>query len=178
MIDLIQANNGTMTLDDLAAYQAIPRNVTTTTYRNLTLHGMGSPAGGAVALSILKTMEQFPAADARADPPLSIHRFDEAMRFAYGARLELGDPDFVEGVGAMEAGMLDERKAAEIRRRILDDRTQPVEEYLPKKVYAAENHGTSHMATADDSGMATSLTTTVNLLFGALIMDPHSGVIM
>lgn len=40
------------------------------------------------------------------------------------------------------------------------------------------SHGTSHIVTADSSGMATSLTTTVNLFFGSRIMVPETGVIM
>lgn len=39
-------------------------------------------------------------------------------------------------------------------------------------------HGTSHIVTADASGMAISLTTTVNLLFGSQLVVPETGVIM
>lgn len=38
--------------------------------------------------------------------------------------------------------------------------------------------GTSHVVTADASGMAISLTTTINLLFGSQLMIPETGVIM
>ena len=41
-----------------------------------------------------------------------------------------------------------------------------------------QSHGTSHVVTADSSGMATSLTTTVNLFFGSRIMVPETGVVM
>ena len=41
-----------------------------------------------------------------------------------------------------------------------------------------QSHGTSHVVTADSSGMATSLTTTVNLFFGSGIMVPETGVVM
>ena len=41
-----------------------------------------------------------------------------------------------------------------------------------------QSHGTSHLVTADSSGMATSLTTTINLFFGSGIMVPETGVIM
>ncbi|POR37992.1 Gamma-glutamyltranspeptidase 1, partial [Tolypocladium paradoxum] len=64
------------------------------------------------------------------------------------------------------------------RRRIADDHTQPVRAYDPRAVYAPGGHGTSHIVTADASGMATSLTTTVNLLFGAQLMDAASGVVL
>jgi gamma-glutamyltranspeptidase/glutathione hydrolase len=38
--------------------------------------------------------------------------------------------------------------------------------------------GTSHVVTADASGLAISLTSTVNLLFGSQLMVPETGVIM
>lgn len=166
-----------MTLDDLKNYNVISREVANVTYRGTNLHGMGSPAGGAVCLSILKTMEQYNTSD-WSDVPLTMHRFDEAMRFAYGARLILGDPSFVDGIGSLEAQMMSDEKAKEIRGRIMDNRTLPVKDYDPKGVYSSDSHGTSHISTADASGLATSLTTTINLLFGAQIMDPISGIIL
>jgi gamma-glutamyltranspeptidase / glutathione hydrolase len=38
--------------------------------------------------------------------------------------------------------------------------------------------GTSHVSAADRSGLAISLTTTVNLLFGSQVMVPETGIIM
>jgi gamma-glutamyltranspeptidase / glutathione hydrolase len=38
--------------------------------------------------------------------------------------------------------------------------------------------GTSQIATADASGMAVSLTTTVNTVFGSHVIVPESGVIL
>ncbi|KAF4125880.1 gamma-glutamyltranspeptidase / glutathione hydrolase [Geosmithia morbida] len=177
MIKTIQDANGTMTLDDLKSYKVISRPVANTSYRGVQLHGMTAPASGSVCFNILKIMEQFPLED-RKDVNLTMHRYDEAMRFAYAARLEIGDPDFVPHMADLEADMLSEVNAKKIRDRIRDNQTLPVEEYNPKKIFAPEGHGTSHISTADASGMATALTTTVNLLFGAQIMDPVSGIIL
>src|SRR5687767_11759689 len=123
-------------------------------------------------------MEQFSPETFSSDEPLTNHRLVEAMRFAYGARLQLGDPDFVENVQEMEDKMLREERAKATWGRILDNATQPVESYLPRKEFLKDSHGTSHIATADDSGMATSLTTTINLLFGNLIVEPKTGIIL
>src|SRR5262245_49053435 len=100
------------------------------------------------------------------------------MRFAYGARQRLGDPAFEPDIESFERSMLDESTAREIHKRIMDNQTQPVGSYNPKRIYTTEGFGTSHVVTADSSGMATSMTTTINLLFGSLIMDPVSGVIL
>ncbi|KAI1745233.1 gamma-glutamyltranspeptidase [Xylaria scruposa] len=180
-IATIQQYNGTMTLSDLVEYKAIKREALNITYRGFSIYSAGSPTSGAVSLSALKTMEGYPTADT-ADFNLTMHRFDEAMRFAYGARQELGDPAFVE-VSAYEDLMLSSRRAAATRSHILDNSTQPVENYAsggkgaPMR-YAPPGHGTSHITTADGTGMAVSSTTTINLLFGNLLMVPSTGVIL
>ncbi|KAI0856567.1 gamma-glutamyltranspeptidase [Xylaria cubensis] len=180
-IATIQKYNGTMTLSDLAEYKAIKREALNITYRGFNVYSMGSPTSGAVSLSALKTMEGYSTEDT-ADFNLTMHRFDEAMRFAYGARQELGDPAFVK-VSAYEDLMLSSRRAAATRSHILDNSTQPVENYAsggkgtPMR-YTAPGHGTSHITTADGTGMAVSSTTTINLLFGNLLMVPSTGVIL
>ncbi|KAL7623705.1 hypothetical protein AAE478_005257 [Parahypoxylon ruwenzoriense] len=177
-IRYIQQHNGTMTLDDLSSYEVIVREPVSILYRGYKLYSSGVPSSGAVCLSTLKTMEGYAAADAAGRTNLTLHRFDEAMRFAYGAHQALGDPAFVPDASALEADILDPAHAESVRRRILDDATQPVENYDPRRVYAPEHHGTSHVSAADASGMAVSSTTTVNLLFGSLLLVPETGVVL
>jgi gamma-glutamyltranspeptidase/glutathione hydrolase len=177
MITTIRQSNGTMTLSDLADYKIAVREPLSMSFRGYKLYTTGAPASGAVLLGILKIMEQYPLNDFK-DVNLTTHRFDEAMRFAYGARLELGDPDFVAGVKNLEKTLLSDDAARNIKKKINDKKTQPVNVYDPRMIYLPENHGTSHVVTADKNGMATSLTTTINLLFGARIKDPLSGVIL
>ncbi|KAI1506661.1 gamma-glutamyltranspeptidase [Biscogniauxia marginata] len=176
-IATIRQHNGTMTHGDLSSYKAIVREAISISYRGYKLFSSSAPSSGAVCLGALKTMEGYDAADS-AKVNLTLHRFDEAMRFAYGAHQALGDPAFVAGVGALEARMLDASAAAAVRSRILDNATQPVENYGPGGVYTAEGHGTSHVAAADASGAAVSSTTTVNLLFGSLLLVPGTGVVL
>lgn len=177
MVKLVQENNGTLTLDDLKSYRAYAKPALSIDFRGFKLHSTGAPSSGSVMLNMLKTMEQYPVDDL-ADTNLTTHRFIEAMRFAYGARLELGDPDFVSNIEQFEESLLSDRKANETRYKIDDNTTLPVKEYDPRQLFAAETHGTSHIVTADSSGMAISSTTTVNLLFGAQIMTPKSGIIV
>ncbi|SPO03957.1 related to gamma-glutamyltransferase [Cephalotrichum gorgonifer] len=177
MISVIQAANGTMTLSDLENYKVVTGEALSTTYRGHTLYTTGIPSSGAVGISILKTMEQYPIED-WSDVNLSVHRLSEAMRFAYGARLELGDPDFVSGAKAIEEILLSEETARRTSQLILDDRTQPVNVYDPRGVYVPDNHGTSHFSTVDADGMTTACTSTVNTLFGSQVMDPATGIIL
>lgn len=173
MIKSIQANNGTMTLDDLENYEIISRPVLNITYRGYNLYGMGAPASGAVTFSILKTIEKLTG-----DRDQTIHNYIEAMKFAYGARYKLGDPDFVAEMDELQDHMLDDKTAETIRNKIDPNSTLPIRAYDPKGIYTTTGHGTSQIAAADSDGMAVTLTTTVNLLWGSQLMDPVTGVIL
>jgi gamma-glutamyltranspeptidase / glutathione hydrolase len=100
------------------------------------------------------------------------------MKFAYGARAELGDPDFIRHIRDYEKQMLSTEKAQQIRARILDNITQPLDAYNPSLLYTVESPGTSHIVTADKSGMTVTSTTTINLLFGSKVMTPDTGIIL
>lgn len=106
------------------------------------------------------------------------HIFVEAMRFAYAGRGKLGDPGFVRDVEDYQGKMVDKENAKRIVKLINPKRTQNISAYDPGNVYQPEDHGTSHIATADKSGMAVSLTSTVNLLFGSRILCEETGVIL
>ncbi|KAL2015693.1 hypothetical protein VTK56DRAFT_5011 [Thermocarpiscus australiensis] len=177
MISFIQEMNGTLTLDDFEAYAVDVKQPLSINYRDFKLFTTEAPSSGAVMFSVLKTMEQYPLEDLT-DTNLTTHRFVEAMKFAYGARLELGDPDFIGNLGEYEKHMISEDRAEEIRNRILDNKTQPLEVYDPRALFAAESGGTSHIVTADSSGLTVTSTTTINLLFGAQIMTPDTGIIL
>lgn len=177
MIKAVQAANGTMTAKDLSEYNVVIRDAISIDYRGYKLYSTGAPSSGSVALSTLKTIEGYGTPDTKL-LNLSTHRLDEAIRFAYGAHSELGDPAYVKGMAAFEASMLLPTTAAETRHRISDYHTKNVSEYNPKGLYTPETHGTSHVVTADKSGMSISLTTTINLLFGSQVIVPETGIIM
>ncbi|KLU93155.1 gamma-glutamyltransferase, partial [Magnaporthiopsis poae ATCC 64411] len=73
MIDLIRATNGTMTLADLASYKITTPPAVSVEYRGYRVWSTPSPTSGAVCLSILKTMEQYPRAALLADANLTTH---------------------------------------------------------------------------------------------------------
>jgi len=176
-IAALQAQNGTMTLDDLKNYEIIIRDPISIDYRGYKLVSTSAPSGGSVALSIFKIIEGYDMSDPDL-VDLRTHRLDEAMRFSYGARAELGDPDFFDYMDDFEAAMINPKRASEIRANISDDYTQNPSAYDPKRYTIQENHGTSHIVTADASGMTVTSTSTVNLLFGSQLMIPETGVIM
>ncbi|KAK5173501.1 uncharacterized protein LTR77_002182 [Saxophila tyrrhenica] len=177
-IRTLQHHNGTMTMDDLKNYAVALREPAAIDYRNYKIRSCSAPSSGTVAMSVMKISEGFDTLGWPADLNISTHRFDEAIRFAYGQRSELGDPEFVPGMLEFETEMLNATVAAQIRSRINDFHTLNVSAYDPSGFESLNTPGTSAVAVSDSSGMAISLTTTVNLLFGSHLMVPETGVIM
>lgn len=177
IIKTIQNANGTMTLGDLRNYEVQLKDPLSIKFRNFNLFTTQAPSSGAVMLNILKIMEKFPVADLR-NTNLTTHRLVEAMKFAYGARQELGDPDFVRNLTNFQKQMLSDSQALRVRKLIADNQTQALEVYNPQSLYAAESAGTAHMVTSDRTGMTITSTSTVNLLFGSKLMDPDTGIIL
>ncbi|OTA57429.1 gamma-glutamyltranspeptidase [Hypoxylon sp. EC38] len=177
-IAALQKANGTMTLDDLRNYTVAIRRPAEIKYRGYKLTSVSAPASGAVALSTLKIVDGYNGFGDPASINLTTHRLDEAMKFAYGQRSKLGDPFFVEGLDEYQDSMLTDETAAEIRSKISDFSTQNVSYYDPDGLESLETPGTSHVVAADNTGLAVSITTTINLLFGSRVIVPETGVIM
>lgn len=177
-INTIQANNGTMTLEDLKNYTVAIRAPANITYRDYRIHSCSAPSSGTVAMSVMKIIEGYPEIGQVAALNLSTHLFDEALRFGYGQRSELGDPLFVDGMDEYQAGMLSEETAAAVRAKISPLHTQNVSVYDPSGFESLETPGTSAVVTSDVSGLTVALTTTVNLLFGSKVLVPETGIIL
>ncbi|KAK4200015.1 gamma-glutamyltransferase [Triangularia verruculosa] len=178
IVEALKKEGGIMTLEDLAGYETASRRPASIDYRDFRIISSGAPSGGSVVLKILKTMAGYNGVGDPAYLNITTHRLDEAFRFAYGARTKLGDPTFVEGLHAYEEAMLSEDTAVETRSKIRDDRTLPIEAYNPDGFESFETPGTSHVSAADSSGLAISLTSTVNLVFGSQLMVPENGILM
>ncbi|KAK3043969.1 hypothetical protein LTS18_002528 [Coniosporium uncinatum] len=165
---------------DLANYTIAIRKPAEIEYRGYKIRSCSAPASGTVALSALKIVEGYEDFGDTSQSPLDLntHRLDEAIKFGYGRRAHLGDPSFLSNMTTYQATMLSASFATEIRSMIIDSHTQNVSAYNTEGLESLETPGTSHIVTADDSGLAITLTTTINLLFGSKIMVPSTGVIM
>lgn len=74
--------------------------------------------------------------------------------------------------------MISQETAAKVRSKISDQTTLPVSAYDPDNIEILQTHGTSHIVAADASGLAVSLTSTINLWFGSRLIVPETGLIM
>ena len=167
-----------MTLSDLSNYQVSIRKTLSITYRNYRIFSTGTPSSGSVALSMLKIIEGYNMSDP-SHLNLNTHRLNEAMRYSYAARGELGDPDFFKYMEGFETEMLREETVKRIRAEMEDANgtaREPGEYDLRGRGWVGpENHGTSHVVASDREGMSITLTSTVNLLFGSHLMVPETG---
>ncbi|KAI1432837.1 gamma-glutamyltransferase 1 [Xylaria sp. CBS 124048] len=177
-IAALTAANGTMTMEDLKNYTVAIRKTAEIEYRGYKLTSTTAPSSGIVALSALNILNGYEGFGDPAAVNLTTHRLDEAIRFAYGQRSELGDPLFVDGLDAFQDSMIDNKTAAVIRSRISDFHTLNVSAYNPMGYESLPTPGTSHLVAADKSGLTVSVTTTINLIFGSQVIVPETGVIM
>ncbi len=169
-------NPSSMTLADLAAYEAKARPPVCASYRRYKVCGMGPPsAGGIAVLAILKQLEGFDLAKLGPDSPVAWHLIAESERLAFADRAAYGaDADFVS---VPVAGLIADDYLKSRGRLIKADSTMArVEAGAPRgaeKRTAApggEIPSTTHFAAVDAAGNLASLTSTVEGAFGSSLV--------
>lgn len=177
-VHALSRDGGIMTMHDLASYAVQVRRPLQLDYRNFRLTSGGVPSGGSIVLNVMNTIETYADIGHSNRINISTHRLNEAIRFGYGERTKLGDPDFVPNASAYDLKLIEKLTAEQIRAKISDDHTLPTTDYDPDNIANLDDHGTSHLSVADHNGMAVSLTSTINDPFGSLLMVPETGVVM
>lgn len=172
-------NPGSLSLKDLADYQAIERKPVCGTYRAYKVCGMPPPtSGGLTSLMILGTLESYHIGALKPGSPIAMHLFTQASRLSYADRdVYMADADFVK---VPMSGLLDKaylRNRARLINPITDmGRAQPG---VPKGAnadfqktagVATREYGTSHLSIVDARGNAVSMTTSVERGFGSHLM--------
>lgn len=165
---------GNMTLSDFQSYTVVERVPVNVTFGALRVLSAPPPASGPVLLLILNIMNVYGSMPDHG--LLYYQRLVESFKFAYARRSMLGDPAFVN-VSAIVRSMLDPAVAAAIRRRIVDNATFPID-YYGGQFNVEMRRGTTHLCVQSGAGDAVSVMSTVNLLFGAKLMSPSTGVIL
>ncbi|CAO1632448.1 unnamed protein product [Sympodiomycopsis kandeliae] len=175
-IAAIKDNNGTMILEDLANYKAVEREPVSVKFLNHTLYATAAPSSGAVILSALQTVAQYSDLK-QVNRDLATHRLIEATKFGYGERSNYGDPAFVSNVTRLQSDYLKTSRAIAKRKAIQDSSVLPADAYDPKHLSILTDAGTSQLAAWDKSGLAITLTTTINTYFGSKVMT-EDGIIL
>jgi gamma-glutamyltranspeptidase/glutathione hydrolase len=185
-----QVRAGTMTLADLANYEARIRQPIRSTYRGYDIYGMPPPSSGGIAvaeaLNILEgyDLKSMPRAQAE-------HLYLEASRLAFADRnAYLADPEYVD---APVEGMLSKQFAAQRRSLIRPERaagvvpagdaflyeSDPSFPLRPKQnVIMREGTHTTHLAVSDKWGNIVSYTFTIESWGGSGIVVPGYGFLL
>ncbi|KAJ0263076.1 hypothetical protein HA466_0035010 [Hirschfeldia incana] len=140
---LVKDVSDAMVVDDVMGYK---------------IHGMWPPACGTTGFTmIMNVLEGYMKVKAT-DENLGLHRLIEVMKHMLAARMDLGDPAFVDGIANIVNKLLSKSYAETIQKKISDNMTFPPEYYLDKS--------------------AVSMTTTVDYAFGSGFMSPSTGIIL
>lgn len=176
-IRTLKREKGIMTMDDLKNYSVEIRQPSQINYRGGKVTSGSAPSSGAVVAAALNILDGY---DFLGDPSRvndTAYYTDEAFKFSYGMRTNLGDPSFVDDMSEYQKQMYSNKTAQEVRAK-LDGRALALKDYDPKGLESLETPGTSHIVAMDSSGLAISLTTTINLNFGSKVIVPETGIIM
>ncbi|MCA9602026.1 MAG: gamma-glutamyltransferase, partial [Myxococcales bacterium] len=168
-----RAHGGLFTDADLKNYKVVDRKPLEGEYFGYRWVSSPPPsAGGYTMLASLALLERWiPEGDRKHTDEHIDHAFVESWKGPYLDRMQyLGDPDFAD-VPLAELGATSriESRAAHFRPGVA---MAPViyAEPLPRETRPAkhpDNAGTSHLCVVDSEGNVASITTTVNLAFGA-----------
>lgn len=192
LVEEIQRTGGWITAEDFSNYEVnvekalkfdfkTPEVDTedTNDYTLYTASGASSGLALIAGLNFFLSLENFNATD---DKLLRVHRVIETMKWMASARSNFGDFSIHQDNSTFRENLIDKyssKKWAQetIDRKYSDNNTFPWEHYDPK-YQLTEPHGTSHFSIVDANGNAVGMTTTVNLLFGSLVYDNKTGVIL
>ena len=182
-----ERNPGVLTMEDMAAYQAVRREPVSTDYRGYQVYGMNMPTSGGVTLMLmLNLLEGFEldALDWGSVP--WAHRLADAQNLAFADRnAYLGDADWSD---IPVQGLLDETYAAERREMmnpveaiptpIAPGTPEGVETAAARTPTAREGLSTTHISIVDEDRNVVSVTTTIEQHFGSAIVVPGRGFLL
>jgi gamma-glutamyltranspeptidase/glutathione hydrolase len=185
-----QVRPGTMTLADVANYEARIRQPVRSTYRGYDVYGMPLPSSGGIAVAeALNILEGF---ELKGMPRPNVeHLYLEASRLAFADRnAYLADPEYVD---APVEGMLSKQFAAQRRSLIRPDRAAAVvpagdaflyenDQSFPlrpqQNLIQREGTHTTHLTVSDKEGNLVSYTFTIESWGGSGIVVPGYGFLL
>jgi len=176
MVDAVQNSAiapGTLSMADLANYQALMRDPVCAPYRAFDVCGMAPPSsGGLTVLQMLGILAHKDLAAMPVNGAEAMHYFTQASKLAFADRNRyIADTDFVQ---VPMAAMLDPEYLAQ-RAALLGEQdlgiATPGEFGITRSASTSlEQPNTSHIAIVDAQGNAVSMTTSIEMGFGSTVM--------
>ncbi|SCU99675.1 LANO_0F03136g1_1 [Lachancea nothofagi CBS 11611] len=191
LVNKVQKSGGILTDHDLEAYYVNISQPLSTKIRagwanvpnnDLEVFTSSGSSSGAALVSALKILDHFPSLSGGDYIPEQTYVLIECMKYMSSARSRLGDysqqdklPDRVEEV--LNSDWI-ESAVKTIKENM--DSLQTLSnwtDYHPM-YEMTDPHGTTHFSVVDKFNNAVSLTSTVNLLFGSLVHDTETGILL
>jgi gamma-glutamyltranspeptidase/glutathione hydrolase len=175
----MKANAGSISKEDLAAYQAKERTPVKGTYRGYEIVSMPPPSSGGVALiQMLNILETFDLKSKGLLTAPALHLQIEAMRRAYLDRARhLGDPDFVD---VPVERLTSKEYAKTLAASINPDKASSSQE-LGRDIVTtttAEPDETTHFSVIDREGLAVTSTYTLEGGYGSHVVVKGAGFLL
>uniref|UniRef100_A0A8C1VZ62 Gamma-glutamyltransferase 5a n=1 Tax=Cyprinus carpio TaxID=7962 RepID=A0A8C1VZ62_CYPCA len=177
LVSDIQNAGGTISLEDLRSFRASEFGAWEVTLGEYDMYFPPPPAGGATLSFILNTMQGFNLSSASLEGDekvLTFQRYVETCKFANSLKKFMKDPKFASQAEAVE--IIQKHFADKVRAKISPDRTYDASYY--NNTPYLDSHGTTHVSVLAEDGMAVSVTSTINHIFGSRILSPKTGILL
>lgn len=174
----IRKAGGIATAKDFHAY-AIQQHVPIeSVYQGFTVLGAPIPSIGGVSIAMALNMITELQFRKKGRNNVSYHMLTECLKWVFGAAMGLGDPAFVPSASFQMQRMLLRKEAMRRAYRIDVHQTFRPQRYAPRISTSLLEGGTSHVSIVDRNGSAVSVTSSINLPFGAGLVSDSTGVIL
>nr|CAH7730602.1 unnamed protein product [Callosobruchus chinensis] len=182
LVQDIKDIGGIITEEDLLNYQAEWQEPISVGLKNEDRLFSAPPPGGGVLLGfILNILDGYgfnrDSIDGVENTVTTFHRMIEAFKYAYAQRTELGDLHF-NNISGLLSNLSSKAYADKIRLKIKDNSTSLDPKEYGAVVYNTDDHGTAHLSILAQNGDAVSITSTVNIYFGAGLTSRQTGIVL
>lgn len=174
LVSTIQNWGGIITPKDFASYKVNLESPLVSTIDNYTFYTSNGVSSGLALLSGLNFFNR--VYDSSDNKSLITHKLIESFKWLSSIRTRFGDIDNRQELidKYSNNSWIDELLN---NGKYSDNTTFPWQHYDPK-YEIVEPQGTSHFSIIDENDNSISMTTTINLLFGSMIYDPNTGIIL
>ncbi|XP_030605450.1 glutathione hydrolase 5 proenzyme-like [Archocentrus centrarchus] len=176
LIHDIQQAGGTLTLQDLASYKVTVTDAWTVPLGEYQMYFPPPPAGGAILSLILNIMKGYKMNSAPIttdEKILFYHRYVETLNIARGLKKHIRDPKFTSDEVTKK---FTEESFADDKRRSINDEIHDPRHYNP--TLHVDSSGTTHVSVLTEDGSAVSVTSSINYIFGSMVLSPSTGIIL
>lgn len=177
LVSDIQAAGGTVSLEDLNSFRASESDAWEVNLGDYDMYFPPPPAGGAILSFVLNTMLGFNLSSASLEGDkkvLTFQRYVETCKFANGLKKFMKDPNFASQTEAVE--IIQKHFADKVRAKISPDHSYDASYYNVTPYL--DSHGTTHVSVLAEDGMAVSVTSTINHIFGSRIFSSKTGILL